>query len=211
MKNGMDKSTELILEYAKELAKQNVVGTGDCISVRSGAYLIASKADVRLEDLTENDVVKIKMSDAQGEYALHARIYAAKSDASAVCHCHPAWVEPIARCGAVIPAVTDDMTQIVGRNCKTCKNDAGTIAKNQKKRNSTLVAGDGCVTAGRTLNEAVTCVLVLDKAAHCFVASAVLKKNVLINFFEATLMNVIYKMKYSKKNQENLQSEEGSL
>ena len=67
------------------------------------------------------------------------------------------------------------------------------------------------MTAGRTLNEAVTCVLVLDKAAHCFVASAVLKKNVLINFFEATLMNVIYKMKYSKKNQENLQSEEGSL
>lgn len=206
----MEKSVELILEYAKELTKQNVVGDGDCISVKSGAYLYASDKSKRLDELTENDVLKIKLSEAKGEYALHARIYAAKDDVSAVCHCHPAWVEPIARCGAVIPAVTDDMTQIVGRNCKTCRNDTDTIVNNLKKRNSTLVAADGCVTTGRTLNEAYTCVLVLDKAAHCYVGSAALRKNVLINVFEATLMNVVYKMKYSKKNQENLQNEEGN-
>ena len=206
----MDKSVELILEYAKELTKQNVVGKGDCISIRSGAYMVASDKDASLSALTENDVLRIKLSDAQGEYALHAAIYAAKSDVCAVCHCHPAWVEPIAECNLTIPAVTDDMTQIVGRNCKTCKNDAKSIVKNLKKRNSTLVAADGCVTTGRTLNEAYTCVLVLDKAAHCFVGSAALRKNVLINFFEATLMNVVYKMKYSRKNQENLQSEEGN-
>ena len=207
----MDKGVELILEYAKELTKQNVVGNGDCISVRSGAYMIVSNKNVPLHALTENDVLRISLNDAQDEYALHAQIYAEKDDISAVCHCHPAWVDPIARSGAAIPAVTDDMTQIVGRNCRTCKNDAKAIVKNLKKRNSTLVAGDGCVTVGRTLNEAYTCVLVLDKAAHCFVGSAVLKKNVLINFFEATLMNVIYKMKYSKKNQEELQNEEGNL
>ena len=207
----MDKSIELILEYAKELTKQNVVGSRDCISVRAGAYLYASDQNVRLDALTENDVRKIKLCDAQGEYALHAQIYSAKSDVSAVCHCHPAWVEPIARCGAAIPAVTDDMTQIVGRNCKTCKNDPATIVKHLKKRNSTLVAGDGCVTTGRTLNEAYTCVLVLDKAAHCFVGAAALRKNAIINFAEATLMNVVYKMKYSRKNQENLQNEEGNV
>ena len=207
----MDKSAALILEYAKELTKQNVVGKGDCISVKSGAYLYASNKDVPLNALSENDVLKIRLSDAQGEYALHTRIYAAKKNASAVCHCHPAWVAPIARCGVSIPAVTDDMTQIVGRNCKTCKNDAAAIVKRLKKRNSTLVSGDGCVTTGRTMNEAYTCVLVLDKAAHCFVGAAALRKNVIINFFEATLMNVVYKMKYSRKNQENLQSEEGNL
>ncbi len=207
----MKKSVGLILEYAKELAKQNVTGAGDCVSVKSsGGFMFASDKNVRLEALTEGDVLKIKMSDAQGEYALHAKIYTAKKDVNAVCHCHPAWVEPIARCRAKIPAVTDDMTQIIGRNCKTCKNTAAAIVKNLKRRNSTLVSGDGCVTTGRTLNEAYTCVLVLDKAAHCFVGSAVLGKNILINFFEAILMNVIYKLKYSKKNQENLQNEEGN-
>lgn len=204
----MDKSVATILEYAKELAKQNVVGKGDCISVRSGEYLYASDVDVDLSGLKEENVIKIKMTEAEGEYSLHAAIYAAKEDANAVCHCHPAWVAPIADCGRKIPSVADDMTQIVGRDCKTCKNDPIAIVNNLKKRNSTLVKGDGCVTTGRTLNEAYTCVLVLDKAAHCYVGSAVLKKNVLINFFEATLMNVVYKMKYSKKNQEELQNEE---
>lgn len=206
----MDKSIALILEYAAELTKQNVVGKGDCISVKSGAYLYASDKDVSLAELTEENVLKIRLEDAQGEYALHSAIYAAKADVSAVCHCHPKWVEPIAACGVDIPAVSDDMTQIVGRNCKTSKNNANMIVANLLRRNSTLVEGDGCVTTGRTLNEAYTCVLVLDKAAHCFVGSAVVKKNVCISPFEAVLMNTIYKLKYSKKNQENLQSEEGN-
>ena len=206
----MDKSIALILEYAKELTKQHVVGKGDCISVKSGAYLYASNKEVALADLTEEDVLKIRLDEATGEYALHARIYAAKADVSAICHCHPKWVEPIAACAVDIPAVSDDMTQIVGRNCKTSKNDATMIVANLLRRNSTLVQGDGCITTGRTLNEAYTCVLVLDKAAHCFVGSAVVKKNVCINPFEAVLMNTIYKLKYSKKNQEAIPSEEGN-
>lgn len=205
----MDKSVATILEYAKELVKQNVVGKGDCISVRSGEYLYATETGVSLGDVKEENVVKMKQAEATGEYALHAKIYAAKEDVNAVCHCHPAWVAPIAACKTKIPAVADDMTQIVGLDCKTCKKDDGAIVKSLKKRNSTLVVGDGCVTTGRTLNEAYTCVLVLDKAAHCFVGASVLKKPALIPWHEAKLMNVVYKMKYSKKNQENLRNEEG--
>lgn len=205
-----DKIVETVLEYAKELVKQNVVGSGDCISVRAGEYLIASDASVALADLTAGDVKKILLTEAEGEYALHAAVYQNKEDVLAVCHCHPAWVTPIAEVNGKIPTVADDMAQIVGINCKTCKNEQKAIVKNLKKRNSILVKGDGCVTTGRTLNEAYACALVLDKAAHCYVGSAALKKNVLINVFEATLMNVVYKMKYSKKNQQNLQSEEGN-
>ncbi len=206
----MDNSVRTILEYAKELVKQKVTGAGDCISIKSGDCLYFSDKDVPLSELTEKNVIKMKPEEATGEYALHKKIYDAKEDISAICHCHPAWVAPIAECGIKIPSVADDMTQIVGRDCKTCKNDEKAIVKNLRKRNSTLVKGDGCITTGRTMNEASTCVLVLDKAAHCYVGSAVLKKNALINFFEATLMNVVYKMKYSKKNQENLQNEEGN-
>ncbi len=204
----MDKTVSMILEYVRELVKQNVCGKGDCVSVKAGEYMYVTDKNVLLSDIGEKDVAKIKRSEAQGEYSLHSDIYAEKDDVSAICHCHPAWVVPIAECGKKIPSVADDMTQIVGRDCKTCKNEKKAIVKNLKKRNSTLIAGDGCITTGRTLNEAVTGVLVLDKAAHCYVGAAVLKKNALINFFEATLMNVVYKMKYSKKNQENLQNEE---
>ena len=206
----MDNSVRTILEYARELTKQNVVGRGDCISVRAGEYMYVSAADVSLSALQEADVLRFALAEApQGEYALHARIYAAKEEAGAICHCHPAWVAPIAQIGGKIPAVADDMTQIVGLDCKTCADNEKAIVKQLKKRNSTLV-GDGCITTGRTLNEAYTCVLVLDKAAHCYVGAAALRKNVLINAFEAKLMNVIYKMKYSKQNQKALQSEEGN-
>ena len=205
-----DKIVETVLEYAKELVKQNVVGSGDCISVRAGEYLYASDKEVALADLTEASIKKMKLTEAEGEYALHAAIYEQKEDVLAVCHCHPAWVTPISDVNGKIPTVADDMAQIVGINCKTCKNEQKTIVKNLKKRNSILVKGDGCVTTGRTLNEAYTCVLVLDKAAHCYVGAAAIGKNALINPFEATLMNVVYKMKYSKKNQQNLQSEEGN-
>ena len=95
----MDKCVEIILEYAKELVKQNVVGTTDCISVRSGDELYATAIGVPLASLQEADVVKVPLAEAQGEYALHAQIYASKEEVRAICHCHPAWVEPIAACG----------------------------------------------------------------------------------------------------------------
>ncbi|MCR4660438.1 MAG: class II aldolase/adducin family protein [Clostridia bacterium] len=209
----MDKAIEIILEYAKELVKQKVTGVGDCISIRQGDYVYISKKDVSLENLNETDIMKTSLNnadDVKGEYALHKMIYLSKEDISAICHCHPAWVNPIAECKLKIPSVADDMTQIVGRDCKTCENEPKAIEKSLQKRNSTLIYGDGCITTGRSMNEAYTCVLVLDKAAHCYVGSSVLKPNVLINPFEAILMNVVYKMKYSKKNQENLHNEEGN-
>ena len=103
------------------------------------------------------------------------------------------------------------MAQIVGPTCKTSKNDSASIIKTLKGRNSCLIKEDGCLTSGRTMDEAYTCVLVLDKAAHCYVSSAVIGKNKIINGLEARLMRFVYKVKYSKKNQENLKSAEGEV
>ena len=58
------------------------------------------------------------------------------------------------------------------------------------------------------MSEAFTCIMVLDKASHCFVSSAVIGKNITIPFIEAKLMQIIYKKKYSKVNQENLAAQE---
>ena len=115
---------------------------------------------------------------------------------------------PVAKAGVTIPAVLDDMAQIVGPTCKTAEDNIHSIIKTLKGRNSCLVKDKGCITSGRTMDEAYTCVLVLDKASHCFVSSSVIGKNMIINGFEARLMRFIYKTKYSKKNQENLSAKE---
>ena len=205
----MNKYVEKIVEYAKRLVEEGINDDKACISLRAKAgFMYVTKQGVALKDIKEADVEKVEMATTQGEYLLHASVYTAKEDVNAICHVHPKWVAPVAKAGATIPTVLDDMAQIVGPKCKTANNDIESIIKNLKGCNSCLIKDDGCITTGRSLDEAYTCVLVLDKAAHCFVSSAVIGKNVTINIFEAKLMQFIYKKKYSKANQENLQVSE---
>lgn len=201
----MNKNVQTILEYAQRLVDEKVVGESDMISLRSELnFMYITKAGVKLCDLTEDDVIKMNIFKVEKEYEYHAEIYKAREDINAICQCYPKWVMPIAKAGVTIPAVLDDMAQIVGPTCKTSEDNIASIIKTLKGRNSCLVKDKGCITSGRTLDEAYTCVLVLDKASHCFIASSVIGDNKIINGFEARLMRFIYKKKYSKTNQENL-------
>ena len=205
----MNKYVEKIVEYAKRLVEEGNNDDKACNSLKAAqGYMYATKLGVSLKDIKDTDVVKIELATAEGEYNLHASVYAAKEDVNAICHVHPKWVAPVAKAGATIPTVLDDMAQIVGPKCKTASNDIKSILCKLKGCNSCLIKDDGCITTGRSLDEAYTCVLVLDKAAHCYVSSAVIGKNKTINIFEAKLMQFIYKKKYSKANQENLQVSE---
>ncbi|MCX4362913.1 MAG: class II aldolase/adducin family protein [Clostridia bacterium] len=201
----MNNYIQTILDYAKRLVAEGVVGESDMISMRFELNeMYITKAGVKLADLTEDDVVKMNIFTADKEYKYHSQIYNARSDINAICQCYPKWVVPVAKAGVTIPAVLDDMAQIVGPTCKTSADDINSIIKTLKGRNSCLVKDKGCITSGRTMDEAYTCVLVLDKASHCFVAGSVIGENKIINGFEARLMRFIYKTKYSKKNQQNL-------
>ncbi|MDE6188743.1 MAG: class II aldolase/adducin family protein [Clostridia bacterium] len=205
----MNKTVQTILEYAQRLVDENVVSESDMISMRSELnFMYITKAGAKLRELTEDDVIKLNIFKVDNEYKYHAEIYKEREDINAICQCYPKWVMPIAKAGVTIPAVLDDMAQIVGPTCKTSADDIKSIIKTLKGRNSCLVKDKGCITSGRTLDEAYTCVLVLDKASHCFVASSVIGENKIINGFEARLMRFIYKTKYSKKNQENLSAKE---
>ena len=205
----MNKYVEKILEYAKRLVEEGINDDKACISLRAkSGFMYVTKLGVALKDIKEADVEKVEMATTQGEYLLHASVYTAKEDVNAICHVHPKWVAPVAKAGATIPTVLDDMAQIVGPKCKTASNDIKSILCKLKGCNSCLIKDDGCITTGRSLDEAYTCVLVLDKAAHCYVSSAVIGKNKTINIIEAKLMQFIYKKKYSKANQENFQVSE---
>ncbi|MCI8912112.1 MAG: class II aldolase/adducin family protein [Clostridia bacterium] len=205
----MNSSVQTILEYAKRLVAEGVVGESDMLSMRSELNdMYITKAGVKLAELKEDDIVKMNIFTAESEYKYHAQIYNERSDINAICECYPKWVMPVAKAGVTIPAILDDMAQIVGPTCKTAEDNIHSIIKTLKGRNSCLVKDKGCITSGRTMDEAYTCVLVLDKASHCFVSSSVIGKNMIINGFEARLMRFIYKTKYSKKNQENLSAKE---
>ena len=188
-----------VLQYFDRLSEYGLHGEGDSVSVRAegGMLFVDNSREVKF----------IKTGEGSGEAKLHEGIYA-KTDAAAVVHAHPDYVNAVSKAGVTIPAVIDDMAQIVGPTCRTVSG-AEAAAKELKKRNSCLMKGDGAVTTGRTLNEAFTCMMVLQKAAICFVSASVLGGNVIINGFEARLMRFVYKKKYSKINTENNLEREG--
>ncbi len=188
-----------VLQYFDRLREYGLHGEGDSVSVRTegGMLFVDNSREVKF----------VKAGEAKGEAALHEGVYA-QTDAAAVVHAHPDYVSAVAKAGVTIPAVIDDMAQIVGPTCRTVDGKEA-AAKELKKRNSCLIKGDGAVTTGRTLNEAFTCMMVLQKAAICFVSASVLGGNVVINGFEARLMRFVYKKKYSKINTENNMEREG--
>lgn len=188
-----------VLQYFDRLREYGLHGEGDFVSVRTegGMLFVDNSREVKF----------VKAGEAKGEAALHEGVYA-QTDAAAVVHAHPDYVSAVAKAGVTIPAVIDDMAQIVGPTCRTVEGKEA-AAKELKKRNSCLMKGDGAVTTGRTLNEAFTCMMVLQKAAICFVSASVLGGNVVINGLEARLMRFVYKKKYSKINTENNMEREG--
>ena len=188
-----------VLQYFDRLREYGLHGEGDSVSVRTegGMLFVDNSREVKF----------VKVGEAKGEAALHEGVYA-QTDAAAVVHAHPDYVSAVAKAGVTIPAVIDDMAQIVGPTCRTVEGKEA-AAKELKKRNSCLMKGDGAVTTGRTLNEAFTCMMVLQKAAICFVSASVLGGNVVINGLEARLMRFVYKKKYSKINTENNMEREG--
>ena len=188
-----------VLQYFDRLREYGLHGEGDSVSVctEGGMLFVDNSREVKF----------VKAGEAKGEAALHEGVYA-QTDAAAVVHAHPDYVSAVAKAGVTIPAVIDDMAQIVGPTCRTVEGKEA-AAKELKKRNSCLMKGDGAVTTGRTLNEAFTCMMVLQKAAICFVSASVLGGNVVINGLEARLMRFVYKKKYSKINTENNMEREG--
>ena len=188
-----------VLQYFDRLREYGLHGEGDSVSVRTegGMLFVDNSREVKF----------VKAGEAKGEASLHEGVYA-QTDAAAVVHAHPDYVSAVAKAGVTIPAVIDDMAQIVGPTCRTVEGKEA-AAKELKKRNSCLMKGDGAVTTGRTLNEAFTCMMVLQKAAICFVSASVLGGNVVINGLEARLMRFVYKKKYSKINTENNMEREG--
>lgn len=197
----MSKLQDALLEQYNRLEEYNLLGDSDYISARTdGGMLIVGPS---------REVKFVAYGKGEGEEALHLAIYA-DTDAAAIVHAHPGYVSAVSKAGATIPAVLDDMAQIVGPTCRTVAADNRKVVKELKGRNSCLIKGDGAVTTGRTLDEAFTCMLVLQKASICYVGGSVLGGCTVINGIEARLMRFVYKKKYSKINTENKKAEEGN-
>ena len=121
----MSKLQDALLEQYNRLEEYNLLGDSDYISARTdGGMLIVGPS---------REVKFVAYGKGEGEDALHLAIYA-DTDAAAIVHAHPGYVSAVSKAGATIPAVLDDMAQIVGPTCRTVAADNRKVVKELKGR-----------------------------------------------------------------------------
>lgn len=101
--------------------------------------------------------------------------------------------------GSALRPMVDDFAQIVGTRMQTVENDKAAIQKALKKANAVFVVGHGAICTGSTQRDAEAVSMIVEKNCKAFVGASIHGIVHPINAFESKLMNVVYKLKYSKQ------------
>jgi len=165
------------------------------------------------DEVTPNDMVLVNFKTNEykseikpsSEYKMHSGIYNDRKDVKAIIHTHQMNASTCAAARREVPAVLDDLAQIVGPSVRvaeyalpsTNKIVKATV-KALKGRNAALMANHGAVCVGRDLEEAFVVCEVLEKGCKAFIEAEFLGGAKHINKFEAWAMHQFYLKKYSK-------------
>jgi L-fuculose-phosphate aldolase len=104
-----------------------------------------------------------------------------------------------------VPAVLDDLAQIIGPSVRVAKYALPSTKKIMKEtvkalkgRNAVLLANHGAVCIGRDLDETFVACQVLEKGCKAFIEAEFLGGAKGISKFESWIMHQVYLKKYSK-------------
>ncbi|WP_167613659.1 class II aldolase/adducin family protein [Maribellus sediminis] len=207
---------EALVQAGLKLVEQGLVArTWGNISVKlNEEEMLITPSGKFYEDLTPADMVIIKFKtndyDKTGikpssEFKLHSGIYNDRKEFSAIIHTHQMNASTCAAARVEVPAVLDDLAQIVGPSVRcadyalpSTKKIVRETVKAMRGRNAALMANHGAVCAGRDLDEAFAVCQVLEKGCKAFIEAQFLGGAKHISKFEAWAMHQVYLKKYSK-------------
>ena len=191
-----------IMSYAARLKEQRLSSEpGDLFAAKTGdGYFICTPVDKAPDEVTADDFLTLPIDGAEGKYALIAEIFKAREDVGAVLIDGANYSAAAAAVTKKFRPALDDMAQIVGPGVRRASMDAKSIIKAMKGRNA-CITPEGSITAGRTPDEAFTTALVLEKGARIYVLAKRVGGAKFIGRFDAVLMHLVYRKKYSKVDQ----------
>lgn len=144
------------------------------------------------------------------EYKLHAEVYRRRKEIQAVIHTHQMSATTLAAARCALPAIIDDMAQIIGPSVRVTRYTwSGTskfarqAVKAMRGRQAVLLANHGAVCAGRSLEEAFVVAEVLEKASRAFIEAEFLGGAKPIASWRAGLMHQAFLKKYSRLEKKN--------
>jgi len=209
-------SREELLATAKAVVLEGlVVSPWGNLSLRTNkdSFLITpSGVDYNImhaDDLVEiglNGKIKEGKLKPSSEYHLHLEIYKARNDIKAIVHTHSSYASAFAVARKPLPAVVEDLAQIVGGDVEVAKYappGSETLAKNAVtalgKKFAVLLANHGIVGVGRDMEEALRVVRVVEKGAKIALLSNILGGAVLLEATDIKAMHDFYLNKYGQR------------
>ena len=193
-------AAKAFLEIAALLRHEALLAEGSsavkaALRAEGDAVFIAEFSGARVGDMTMQEL-------AQGEESepfLFA--FSVKPEAKALLLLSGNYAPQVANQQGKLAAELDDMAQIVGLTARVAQSLKGDeIARCLKGRNSCFVKGEGMLVTGRSVGEATTGAILLEKAAMTHVLAKKIGGAKRVPLFSAALMHLIYQKKYSKIN-----------
>jgi len=206
---------ELLVNAGLRLLHEGLVSrTWGNISIKvSDSEMLVTPSGKFYDDVTPNDMVLVNFKTNEykseikpsSEFKMHSGIYNDRKDVNAIIHTHQMNASTCAAARREVPAVLDDLAQIVGPSVRvaeyalpsTNKIVKATV-KALKGRNAALMANHGAVCVGRDIDEAFVVCQVLEKGCKAFIEAEFLGGAKHINKFEAWAMHQFYLKKYSQ-------------
>lgn len=142
------------------------------------------------------------------EADLHRAIYLKRDDLGAIIHSKEDAIVASSKIGKTLKPLLDDFAQIVGVTVKCAEFDPNDTLKSSKKvakkiakkgTNAVLLKDNGAVCCGSNKDEASAAEMVMEKNCKSIVAGELFGSPKAIGKLDSVLMNVIYRVKYSKQ------------
>ena len=210
---------KLVCDAGKRLVESGLSqGTWGNVSMRlDEKHMVITPSGRDYMMLTPEDMVVVDintlewegLSKPSSESGLHAEIYKTRIKVNGIIHTHPQECCTVAAARVEVPPILDDMVQIIGPTARVAdyalpgtKKMIKAVIKALAGRNGCLLANHGAVCTGRTLDEAFTANIVLEKACKAFIEASFLGGAKPLGRIDAKLIYEVYKRKYSCADQD---------
>ena len=207
---------ENMKKYAAMLAGDGYVECGYiAVKADDGLYITAPDADFK--DLAEDKITFVtdkSVEELEGNFRAAAVLLICalktKTDDGAAAIVDSKSILEFSARKMTLPPILEDSAQINGVSVRATKQNtaAEVVGAISGARNACFLPDAGAVVTGRTLAEVYTCTLVLDKACNGYLLAEKKGGAQHLNAFEAWLEHMVYKLKYSKKNQSSQKAAE---
>ncbi len=176
-----------VCDYAKQSYNEKLfAGTSGNLSLFDGENMVITPTSVPYETITPDDMVVIKLDGTvlegkyqpSSEWRMHAAVYEAKPEVSAIIHTHSPYATAFAVNNKKIPTILIEMVPFLGGDVPLAKfavpgtKEVGLEAvKVMEERTGCLLANHGVLTVGNSLAQAhIRAIYVEDAAKICSLA-----------------------------------------